>query len=74
MEAYIMMKAGGTEEYLVLIDKSAYETYGTLQNVEHAIFDSWHVSTYQVNIDLNDIDGVYIIDRDGIHPISEEVD
>lgn len=75
MEAYVMMQAGGIKKYLVIVDESTYETYGTLQHVEHAIFDSWHVSTFQVNVDLSEIDRVYLIDRDGIHLISEkEVD
>lgn len=75
METYVMELAEGTEKYLVIVDESAYETYGTLQHIEHALFDSWHVLTYQVNIDLNDIDRVYLVDRDGIHLISEkEVD
>ena len=75
MEAYVMMQAGGIKKYLVIVDESAYETYGNLQNVEHALFDSWHVSTFQVNIDLDEIERVYLVDRDGIHLISEkEVD
>lgn len=73
MEAYVMMQAGGIKKYLVIVDGSAYETYGTLQHIEHALFDSWHVSTYQVNVDLNEVDKVYTVDRDGIHLISKEV-
>lgn len=75
MEAYVMMQTGGIKKYLVIVGESAYETYGTLQHVEHALFNSWHVSTFQVNIDLDEIDRVYLVDRDGIHLISEkEVD
>lgn len=72
MEAYVMMQAGGIKKYLVIVDESAYETYGTFQHVEHAIFDSWHASTFQVNVDLGEIDRVYLVDRDGIHLISEK--
>lgn len=72
MEVYMMMRAGGIKKYLVIVEESAYETYGTLQHVEHALFDSWHVSTYQINIDLDEIDGVYLINRDGMHLISEK--
>lgn len=28
MEVYIMGPAGGTEKYLVIIEESAYDTYG----------------------------------------------
>lgn len=72
MEVYIMCQAGGTEKYLVMIHKSAYETYKTLQNIEHAIFDSWHVQVHDLTTCIGPIYDVnegncIIVDGQGIH-------
>lgn len=72
MEAYIMVPAGGTEKYLVMVHKSAYEIYGTLQHIEHAIFNSWHVEIHDLETCIDPLydvnEGNYIIvDGKGIH-------
>lgn len=74
MEVYIMCQAGGTEKYLVMIHKSAYETYGTLDHIAHAIFDSWHVQMHDLTTCIEPIydiiieENYIIVDAQGIHP------
>lgn len=68
METYVMGPAGGTEKYLVIIEESAYDTYGTLQRIENVVCDSYHVQVEQVSlVDLFHIDAIYFVDRDGIY-------
>lgn len=72
MEAYIMNKAGDGEKYLVMIHKSAYETYGTLDHIAHAIFDSWHVHMHDLETCIDPLYDVnegncIIVDDQGIH-------
>lgn len=70
MEAYVMSKAGGTEKDLVLITRCAYESM-TLQQIGNRVCNSCQVTMEQVNIDLNEISRIYLVDINGIHPISE---
>lgn len=59
---------GGTEKYLVIIEESAYDTYGTLQRIENVVCDSYHVQVEQVSlIGLFNVDDIYFVDVDGIY-------
>lgn len=71
MEAYVMSKAGGPK-HLVLITRCAYYNK-TLQQIGNLVCGSYQVIMERVNIDLNEVDYIYLVDINGIHPISEGV-
>lgn len=68
MEAYVMMRAGGTEKYLVIIVDGAYNTFSTLQEIEYSICKTWQVHTTLVRSadDLIGIDAIYLINSQGL--------
>ena len=68
MELYIMMKAGGTEKYLVMIVEGAYNTFSTLQEIEYSICKTWQAHTTLVRSadDLVGIDAIYLINSQGL--------
>lgn len=73
MELYIMVPAGGTKKYLVVILDSTYKKY-TLQEIENMICYSNHVTVTGVGDGLDEVSEVCLVDEAGIRRFEIDVE